>query len=88
MLSPDERRRLAELERHLESQDPQLARRLAAGPADADRRRIRTLRLLLVTGVVGVLIGVLVGSPVLVVVIGVIPLLSWVVLRNRHPGGG
>jgi hypothetical protein len=83
MLSRSERARLAELQLQLERDDPELVRRFTAASAPRPPRWW-TGRALLVVGVVGVLVGVLVGSPVVLVVMGAVPLLARTVLVRRR----
>jgi hypothetical protein len=73
MLSHEERRRLEAIERHLQREDPDLARRLAEGtPACLTHGGPATA--LLIFGMVGTLIGLLTATPAVLILAGIAPL--------------
>lgn len=81
MLNRSERARLAELERQLEREDPDLARQFMI--VAAPRQPRRWARVLLVVGIVGVVLGVVVASSPVLFFVGVVPLLAWWLLTRR-----
>jgi hypothetical protein len=83
VLSHDEERRFAEIERRLLREDPGLARRLGGTPA---RRTPRFGTVLLIVGVLGLLVGTVAGSGAIVLVVGLLPLAAGAWLRRRRRG--
>ena len=64
MLNQNDRRRLEEIERRLQEEDPEFARRFTRWPPQAGRRRSRLLPVLvLVVGVLGLMMSMLVALP-------------------------
>jgi protein-S-isoprenylcysteine O-methyltransferase Ste14 len=87
MLSHDERRRLEAIERHLQCEDPDLARHLAEGTPAWPTHRVLTA-VLLIFGMIGTLIGLLTATPAVLIVAGIAPVCAgwWLhhARRARH----
>ncbi|NMH97863.1 DUF3040 domain-containing protein [Pseudonocardia acidicola] len=84
MLNHDDRRRLEAIERQLNSEDPDLAHRLSRWPqSPAARWATATAILLIVLGTLGVLIGLTLFSPALVLVSTPGLVGGWVWLHRR-----
>lgn len=66
MLSHEDERRLAEIERHLVRDDPEFARRLAAVPGAAPPWSRRVATSLLLIGALAVVVGLLLASAAVV----------------------
>ncbi|WP_219420681.1 DUF3040 domain-containing protein, partial [Pseudonocardia nigra] len=83
MLSQDDQCRLRAIEQQLQSDDPDLARRLTGTPPSTPARWATTAAILVVTlAALGVLLGLLLFSPALLALSGP-SLLGWIGLRRR-----
>jgi Flp pilus assembly protein TadB len=84
MLSHEDRRQLEAIERHLASEDPELARKLTTWRPRTWRWNSVAAALLLVCAVLGLVSGLLVHSIVIFAVGGVAPLAGWAWLRRKR----
>jgi hypothetical protein len=87
MLSQNERRRLDAIERQLESEDPDLAHRLASRPRSPYGRWVTFLAVTaVILATLGVLLGFLLLSPAVFVPSGLLLLGAWIWLSRRASG--
>ncbi|WP_219420467.1 DUF3040 domain-containing protein [Pseudonocardia nigra] len=87
MLNQDDRRRLEAIERQLQATDPDLAHLLTHWPVPARVRwAMSTAVLTVVIGTLGVLMGMMTFSPLLILLSGSITVTGWMwLLRRRRP---
>jgi Protein of unknown function (DUF3040) len=93
MLNQDDRRRLNAIDQHLTASDPHLAHLLTHWPAPPRERWVKVAAVLTtLVGTVGILVGLIAFSPVLVLLFGSVTLTGWILLLRRRPrseaGGG
>ncbi|MFC4945315.1 DUF3040 domain-containing protein [Pseudonocardia sp. GCM10023141] len=83
MLSQDDRRRFAEIERALEASDPAFAQRFRRGPRQTDWL-IATAVLAVVIGTVGILLGLALVSVVILLPSACLLVGGWTTVRRRR----
>jgi ferric-dicitrate binding protein FerR (iron transport regulator) len=91
MLSQHDRRRLEAIERQLQREDPDLAHRLTRWPPSPSTRWAKaTAILVVVLGALGVLLGLMLFSPALLVLsaTGTLGGWSWLYRRTGRATGG